>query len=282
MLEQAHERSIEGFVAGPKPRKWQDTLPPNLLHNSALGEYDAENVSIGRKCHEDRHYALGLVSEHIPEENRRDDPTRTHDLGLGNCCKVGDVAKHVQNRDENQSCRCSSFQDFYWVFCFRKCVVGIAVADETPDNIVECSDDSLFHEISIDMLELKPWRLGNCIGEVISLSLQEHDASSDGCSRANDTSTASSVLQLEIQRTLNTHICTSCCSFESVGKVMWLLDAKVSSKRGESGADNQKQNKQLDRTQYVLQTETPIESTPMNEKSTGDTSKTQSSLIPSA
>lgn len=53
------------------------------------------------------------------------------------------VSEHIQDRDENQGCWSSSLQGLDWVLRLGKGIVGVTVADVTPDDIVKRRHDAI-------------------------------------------------------------------------------------------------------------------------------------------
>jgi hypothetical protein len=88
VLEEACQRSVEGLVARPQSRERQDSLAPEFLDQSALGEDDAEDVAKRGQGDEDAEGPLGAVAKDIAEKRGREDATGTEDLVFGDGGKV--------------------------------------------------------------------------------------------------------------------------------------------------------------------------------------------------
>jgi hypothetical protein len=92
MLEESSERGIERAITGPESRKWQDTLPSELLHESSLRKDDAEHVTESRQGDEDGEGALCLSSKDVAEEGGSDKALGRYNLvgrNRGEVCDLG-------------------------------------------------------------------------------------------------------------------------------------------------------------------------------------------------
>lgn len=88
MLKQSGKRSVERAIAGPEPRKGQNSLTTQFLHQTTLREDNAEHITKGRKCYEDGESTFGLWTEHIAEQGRSDQALRRDDLMSRDCSEV--------------------------------------------------------------------------------------------------------------------------------------------------------------------------------------------------
>lgn len=143
MLEQTSERCVEGLVAGPEAREGQDALTAELLDKTTLGEDDGEDVAKGGKGNEDGEGALGGATKNVAEQGSGDEAARGQDLLLGNGSEVGNVDEHVKNRDGTDGDGSSKLQGADRVLRLAEGVVGVAVTDVGPDDVVDGGDDTV-------------------------------------------------------------------------------------------------------------------------------------------
>jgi len=143
VLKQTSQGGVEGFVAGPEAGEWQNTLAAELLHETTLREDDAENVSKSGKGHKDGEGALGGAAKHVAEEGCGDKATGGQDLLLWHGGEVGNVDKHVQDGDDADGHRRGNLERSDGVLGLAEGVVGVAVADVAPDDVVERCDNTV-------------------------------------------------------------------------------------------------------------------------------------------
>lgn len=89
------------------------------------------------------------------------------------------VCKHIKHADYSESCRRGHLECSDRIFGFGKCIIGIAIADITPDDVVQSCDNSV-----------------------------------GATSR----------------------------SLKSIGKIVWLLDSEMATKRNKARDDDQEKN----------------------------------------
>ncbi|KAI6776592.1 hypothetical protein HG530_000537 [Fusarium avenaceum] len=193
VLKETGERGVEGSVAGPQTRE--------------------------RQSDKDRHGALSSRAHNVAEQRGGDKTLRSNDLSLGDGSKVGNVDEDVDDRDRDDGSGSSNLEGSHRVAGLAEGVVGVAITDETPDDVVQSSD--------------------NTVG-------------------------------------------ASSGALKGVAQVVGLLiDLEVSTEGDESADDHDEDNGQLDESESVLQTKTPLESASVDEERSGDTGQTNSSLVPS-
>ena len=175
MLKETSEWRSKRLVAGKEARPREDALSTELLDDSALGKDDREDVAKRRKGDENAQRPLGLFTHDISEERGGEDPTRAQDLGSRDGRKVGNVGEHVQDGDDTQGERGGNFECPDGVLGLGKSIVGVRVANVTPDDIVEGGDDTV----------TRPGRPGKGVGKVVGLLLNL-DVSAEGDEAAND------------------------------------------------------------------------------------------------
>lgn len=143
MLKEAGERGVEGAVAGPEAGKGQDALAAELLDKAALGEDDAEDVAKGGEGDKDGEGALGRLAVHVAEERGGNEALGLEHLRLGDGGKVGDVGEHVEDRDGADGEGRGKLEGARRVLGLAEGVVGVAVPDEAPDDVVEGRHDAV-------------------------------------------------------------------------------------------------------------------------------------------
>ena len=219
MLEQTGERRVEGSVACPETRKGEDALTTELLNQATLREDDAEDIT--KRGQSDKHgeSALCGATKNIPKERSGYQATSCQDLFLRNGGKVGNVDKHVENRHDPDGQRGCNLERSDRIAGFAKGIVGVAVANIAPDDIVERSDNT---------------------------------------------------------------ICTPSSSFKGIGEVVRFLGKlDVAAKCNPARHHNDQHDDEFNYTEKVLESETPLESGAMDQEGSGDTSKADTSLVPS-
>ena len=143
VFEQTRQRRIEWAVAGPQPGPGQDALAAQFLYKATLGEDDAEDVAEGGERDEDGQSALCPGTEDIAEQRRSDEALGGYDLLGGDRGEVRNVYEHVQHGDGTKSKRCGDLERAYGVFGLAEGVVGVAVANIAPDDVVKRCDDTV-------------------------------------------------------------------------------------------------------------------------------------------
>lgn len=141
VLEQTSQRRIERPVAGPETREGKDAFTAELLDKTALGEDDAENISKGRERDEDGECALGLGAKHVTEQRGGDEAFRGDDFLGRHRGEISNVDEHVQDRDGSEGQRGRNLQRPNRILGLGERVVGVAVSDVAPDDIVQRSDN---------------------------------------------------------------------------------------------------------------------------------------------
>jgi hypothetical protein len=175
VLKETSQRSVEGAVAGPEAGEGQDTLTAKLLHKTTLREDDTENVSKGRQSDKDGQGTLSSVTHDVAEQRGSDETLRGDNLGLGDGGKVGNVGEDVQDRDGDDGDGSSNLEGALRVSGLAQGVVGVAVTDETPNDVVQGGNDT----ISAGLWAVKG------IVEVVGL-LIKLDVSTEGDKAGND------------------------------------------------------------------------------------------------
>lgn len=143
MLKETSERSVERSVASPETRERQNTLATEFLDETTLREDDTEDVSERRQSDKDGHGALSSRAHDIAEERSSDETLRGNDLSLGDGGEVGDVDKDVDDGDRDDGSGSSDLEGSHRVAGFAEGVVGVAVTDKTPDDVVQSSDNTI-------------------------------------------------------------------------------------------------------------------------------------------
>jgi len=195
VLEEAGQRGVEGPVARPEAGEGQDAFPAQLLDQAALGEDDAEHVAVGRQGDEDAQGALGGAAKDVAEERGGDEAAGGDDLVLGHGGKVGNVDEHVEHRDDADGQGRGDAQGPDGVARLAQGIVGVAVANVAPDDVVKSRDDAV--DAARGALE--------GIGEVVRLLVlgelemagQRHPAAHDDDEDDNDLDEAEQVLQAD-------------------------------------------------------------------------------------
>lgn len=143
MLEETGSRRVEGTVARPETGEWKDTLATKFLDETALREDDGEDVAKGGEGDEDGQRALGSATKDVPEQRGSYKSAGGDDLLLGNRGKVSDVDEHVQDRDHTDGERSGDLESAHGVLCLGQGVVGVAVTNVTPDDVVKSGHDTI-------------------------------------------------------------------------------------------------------------------------------------------
>lgn len=143
VLKETGQRGVEGAVARPEAREGQDALTAQLLHQAALGEDDAEHVSVGRQSNEHAQRALGCAAKDVAEQRGGDEAAGGDDLVLGHRGEVGNVDKHVEHRDDANGQRRGDAQGADGVACFAQRIVRIRISNVAPDDVVQGRDDAV-------------------------------------------------------------------------------------------------------------------------------------------
>lgn len=143
MLKETGKRSVERSVAGPEAGKGEDTLTTKLLNETTLRENDTENIAKSRKSDKDGQGTLGSAAKDVAEERGSDETLGSEDLVSGDGGKVGNVDEHVEDRDGDDGNRGGNLESADGVLCLAEGVVGVGVADKTPDDVVQGSDDTV-------------------------------------------------------------------------------------------------------------------------------------------
>lgn len=143
VLHQTRQRGIEGAVAGPEARKGEDALTTELLDEATLGEDDTKDVSEGRESDEDTEGTFGRLAKHVAEEGGSNKALAGQNLFLGDPNEVRDVGEDVQDSDTQDGERGRDLEGADGVLHLAQGVVGVAVADIAPDDVVEGGDDSV-------------------------------------------------------------------------------------------------------------------------------------------
>lgn len=143
MLKQTGQGSVEGPVAGEESRKGQNTLTAKLLDKTALGEDDTQDVTKGRQGDEDGERSLGPLAKHVSEKRGGNKALGLENLLLGHAGKVRNVGEHVQDRDGADGQGRGNPEGSGRVLGLAEGVVCVAVADETPDDVVKRGDDTI-------------------------------------------------------------------------------------------------------------------------------------------
>lgn len=136
MLEETGERSVEGLVAGEEAGEGQNAFATKLLDNTTLGEDDGENVSEGGEGDEDGEGTFSPGTEDIAEERGCKDTTAVGNLLAGHGSEVGDIDKHVENADSDDGNGGGALESTDGVLHLGHGVVGVAVANVGPDDVV--------------------------------------------------------------------------------------------------------------------------------------------------
>lgn len=218
VLKETSERSVERSVAGPETREGQNTLATELLDKTTLREDDTEDVSESRQSDKDRHGALSSRAHDVAEERSSDETLRGNDLSFGDGSEVSDVDEDVDDRDGDDGSRSSDLEGSHGVASLAEGVVGVAVTDKTPDDVVQSSDNTI---------------------------------SAAG-------STLKGVLEV----------------------VGLLVSLEMTAKGNKTADDHDEDDEELDDAESILKTKPPFESTSMDEERSGDTSQTNTTLVP--
>lgn len=140
VLKQTGQGSVERTVAGEESRKGQNTLTAKLLDKTALGEDDTQDVAKGRQGDENGESSLGPLTKHVSEEGGGNKSLGFENLLLGHTGKIRNVGEHVQDGDGTNGQGSGNLESSGRVLGLAEGVVRVAVADETPDDVVERSD----------------------------------------------------------------------------------------------------------------------------------------------
>lgn len=175
VLKEAHERSIERFIARPESGNRQYTFSPQFLNQSPLAEDDGKHVSESRERDKDVKGTLCLGSKNIAEKGTGQDASAADDFRLWDSGEIGDVGQHVEDADDYYRGRGCDFEGADGVFHLGHGVVCIAVADVGPDDIVEGGDDAV--RGASGSLE--------GVGEVVRFFV-EADMACEGCEASTD------------------------------------------------------------------------------------------------
>lgn len=143
VLEETSQRCVERSVAGPETGEGQNTLATKLLDKATLREDNTQDVAESGKGDKDRHGALSSRTHDVAEERSSDKTLRGNDLGLGNSGEVGDVDEDVNDGDRNDGGGSSNLESAHRVASLAESIIGVAVTDETPNDIVQSSDNTV-------------------------------------------------------------------------------------------------------------------------------------------
>lgn len=143
MLKETSERSVKGSVASPETRERQNTLATEFLDETALREDDTKDVSERRESDKDGHGALSSRAHDIAEERSSDKTLRGDDLSLGDGGEVGDVDEDVDDGDRDDGSGSSDLEGSHGVAGFAEGIVGVAVTDKAPDDVVQSSNNTI-------------------------------------------------------------------------------------------------------------------------------------------
>lgn len=191
MLKETSQGSVEWSVAGPEAGEGQDTLTAKLLDKTTLREDDTEDVAKGRESDKDRQSALGSAAENVTEERGGDETLGGENLLGRDSSKVGNVDEHVDYGDGDDGDGSSDLESADGVLGLAEGVVGVAVTDETPDDVVESGDNTV--GATGGSLE--------CVVEVVGLlvdlemSAESDEAAEDDDENNDDLDYAESVLE---------------------------------------------------------------------------------------
>lgn len=214
MLKQTGQGSVEGSVAGEESRKGQNALTAKLLDKTALREDDTQDVAKGRQGDEHGERSLGSLAKHVSKERGGNKALGFENLLLGHTGKVRNVGEHVEDRDGADGQGGGDPEGSGRVLGLAEGVVCVAVADETPDDVVKRSDDT---------------------------------------------------------------IGTTGSALKGIVKAVDLLDLfDIGQGRNNDNDDNAN----LDNTQEVLKTQSPLQRSAVNQESSCDTSHSNTSLVP--
>lgn len=191
MPQKTWERSVERSIAGPEFGKRQDALATQLLHEPALREDHTEDIPQCRQRHEDGQGALGRRPHDVAEERRGDEPLGGEHLLLWHGGKVRDVDQHVKHADDADCEGRCDLERADGVLGLAEGVVGVAVADVAPDDVVERRDDA----VGAARRPLK--RVGEVVGLLVELDAarQRRPASKDHDQDDEDLDAAEEVLE---------------------------------------------------------------------------------------
>lgn len=143
VLKEAGKRGVEGAVARPEAREGKDSLAPEFLDQPALGEDDAQDVAKRRQCNKDGQGPLGRLSKHVAEERGRHQALRFQHLLFRHGRKVGHVCEHVQDGNGAEGQRGGELERPGRVLGLAEGVVGVAVTDKAPNDVVQRRDDAV-------------------------------------------------------------------------------------------------------------------------------------------
>lgn len=143
MLEQASQGRVERLVAGEEAGERQDTLTAQLLNDTTLREDDRHDVAESRESDEDGESTLSLGAEDVAEERGGKDAATVGNLIAGNGGEVGNVDKHVHDANGDDGDRCGALEGADGVLHLGHGVVGVAVADVRPDDVVKRRHDTV-------------------------------------------------------------------------------------------------------------------------------------------
>lgn len=143
VLKETSERSVERSIASPETGEGQNTLAAEFLDETTLREDNTEDISEGRERDKDGHGALSSWAHDIAEERSSDETLRGDDLSLGDGSEVGNVDEDVDDRDRDDGSRSSDLEGSDRVARLAEGIVGVAVTDKTPDDVVQSSDNTI-------------------------------------------------------------------------------------------------------------------------------------------
>lgn len=176
MLGEANQGGVERGIASPEVGEGKDALASNLLDQTALGEDDGEDVAEGREGDEDGQGALGLGAEHVPEEGGGENAARGENLFARDGGEVRDVGKHVEDCYGAEGEGCGDLEGAHGVLGLGQRVVGVAVADVGPDDVVEGGHDAVG----------RAGGAGEGVGEVIGLLDARLEVAAEGGEAGED------------------------------------------------------------------------------------------------
>lgn len=143
MFKEASQRRIKRTVASPEAGEWQDALAAKLLDQTSLRKDDTQDVAKGRERNKDRQSTLGRLAIHVAEKRSSHETLRLEDLLLGDGSKVGNVGEHIQDGNRANGQRRGKLESARRVLGLAKGIVGVAIADVAPNDIVQRRDNTI-------------------------------------------------------------------------------------------------------------------------------------------
>ena len=124
--EKGGRRGIKGLDGGPETTIREKTLLGELLVEPCVCKTDCEHIAQIAEGDEDGESACtSTVTEDIAEEESGNDDFRVGEVFFGDCGKVGNVGKDVEDRHTTNGDRCGDLEGPARVLEFSEDIVGV-------------------------------------------------------------------------------------------------------------------------------------------------------------